>query len=101
MSEGRQRTYRFGDLRRAGLFGSLPLSFVAPLVVAVGFGWLAVAGAIPVPLVVPVIAPAGFVAFGRVRGRPLHAVLPALCRFGWRRVRGRNQLVPSGAAVDQ
>ena len=58
---------------------------------ALGGLWLAVAGYLPWPLAAPVVAVAGYVTVGRVHGRPLHAMLPALARFWWRRLRGRNR----------
>ena len=86
-----RRTFRFGDLRRSGLFGAMPFTLLIPLVLALGGLWLAVAGYLPWPLAAPVVAVAGYVTVGRVHGRPLHAMLPALARFWWRRLRGRNR----------
>ena len=94
MSEERsRRSFRFGELRRSGLFGSMPLTLLVPVGIVVGCGWAATAGIVPWPVVVPLIAGAGVVAVGRVHGRPLHTLLPALTRLWWRRLRGRNRWV--------
>jgi len=52
--------------------------------------WLAVSGFVLWLVAAPVLAGSLTLAFGRVRGRPLHAVLPAVLRWTWRRLRGRN-----------
>ena len=61
------------------------------MVVALGSMWLAVAGYLPWPLAAPIVAVGGYITVGRVHGRPLHAMLPALARFWWRRLRGRHR----------
>ena len=86
-----RRTFRFGDLRRSGLFGAMPFTLLIPMVLALGSMWLAVAGYLPWPLAAPIVAVGGYITVGRVHGRPLHAMLPALARFWWRRLRGRHR----------
>ncbi len=90
MEERKQRSYRFGELRRAGLFGSLPATLLVPAIAALAGGWAAAAGFMPWPAAVPVLTAGAALAVGRVRGQPLHAILPALARFGWRRLRHRH-----------
>ena len=85
------RRYRFGEPRRAGLFGTLAWTMLVPLIAALVAAWLAVAGFVPPPVAVPVVAAGLWLAFGRVRGRPAHAVLPAMAAFGWRRLRHRHR----------
>lgn len=85
------RSFRFGELRRAGLFGSMPVTLVVPVLVGLVVGWAGAAGYLAVPVAVPLVAAAVVVAVGRVHGRPLHALLPALVRFGWRRLRSRHR----------
>lgn len=84
------RSYRFGELRRSGLFGTLPTAMLIPLAVGLVTAWCAVAGFVPWLASGPLAAGSLSLAFGRVRGRPLHAVLPAVLRWGWRRLRSRN-----------
>jgi hypothetical protein len=84
------RSYRFGQLRRSGLFGSLPLTLLVPVAVALVAGWVTVAGLVPAPIGVVVVAAGLGVAFARVRGRPLHVVAPALIRWWWRRLGSRH-----------
>ena len=88
---GSRRTYRFGERRGAGLFGSLPATLLVPVGFGLMVGWLAVAGVLPWLLAGPVAVASVVVVFGRVRGRALHALLPALVRFGWMRLRGRHR----------
>lgn len=85
------RSYRFAELRRAGLFGSLPATMLVPLAAALVAGWLTVSGLLPIVLGVAVVAAGIAVAFGKVRGRPAHSILPAMLAFGWRRLRSRNR----------
>ena len=89
--EAKVRRYRYGEPRRAGLFGTLAWTMLVPLIAALGAAWLAVAGFVPPPLAVPVVAAGLWLALGRVRGRPAHAVLPAMAAFGWRRLRHRHR----------
>jgi hypothetical protein len=87
------RTYLFGEHRRAGLFGTLPWSFLLPIGAALLAAWTTVTGWLPAPVGV-IVAAAGVVAgFGRFRGQPLHALLPRLVGLGWRRLRGRHSWV--------
>ena len=89
--EAKVRRYRLGEPRRAGLFGTLAWTMLVPLIAALGAAWLAVAGFVPPPVAVPVVAAGLWLALGRVRGRPAHAVLPAMAAFGWRRLRHRHR----------
>lgn len=89
--EAKVRRYRFGEPRRAGLFGTLAWTMLAPLLTTLGAAWLAVTGMVPAPLAVPVVAGGLWLAFGRVRGRPAHAVVPAMAGFAWRRLRHRHR----------
>jgi hypothetical protein len=91
VGDGGRRSFRFGEIRRAGLFGSMPSTLLAALGVVLVVGWLAVAGFVPWLLAGPLAVAGLAVALGRVQGRPLHAVLPTLVRFGWRRLRGRHR----------
>lgn len=87
----RSRRYRFADLRRAGLFGTMPWTMVAAIAVGLLSAWAAVATTFPWIVAAPTIAVATWVAFGRLRGRPTHAVLPALLQFWVRRLRHRHR----------
>ena len=89
--ESKVRRYRYGEPRRAGLFGTLAWTMLVPLIVALAAAWLAVAGFVAPPFAVPVVAAGVWLALGRVRGRPAHAVLPAMLSFGWRRLRHRHR----------
>lgn len=86
-----RRSYRFDALRRAGLFGSLPLTMIVALGVGLGVGWATIAGIVPRPIGAPVVLVAAGLAFGKVRGRPAHLMVPAMMRFGWRKLRGRHR----------
>jgi hypothetical protein len=85
------RRFRFAERRLAGLFGTLGWSMVVPLAATSVVAWLAVSGLLPWPVAAPTITIGAAVALGRVHGRPLHAVLPALLAFGWRRLRLRHR----------
>lgn len=89
--ESRTRRFRFADLRRAGLFGTLAWTMVGALTLAIVAAWLGVAGFLPWPVAGPFIAVGLWFAFGRVRGRPAHHVLPAMISFGVRRFRHRDR----------
>lgn len=90
-SETRGRRYRFADLRRAGLFGTLAWTMVAALSVAIVAAWFAVAGIVAWPVAGPVIAIGAWFAFGRLHGRPAHQVVPAIASFSMRRLRHRHR----------
>jgi hypothetical protein len=86
-----ERRFRFAERRRAGLFGTLGWSMLIPLAATFTVAWLAVSGLVPLLAAAPVVAIGLALAFGRVHGRPLHAVLPSLLAFGWRRLRLRHR----------
>jgi hypothetical protein len=89
--EAKVRRYRYSEPRRAGLFGTLALSMLVPLTVALVAAWLAIAGLLVWPLAVPVVAGGGWLSFGRIRGRPAHEVLPAVVGFWWWWLRHRHR----------
>lgn len=90
-TESDTRGYRFADLRRVGLFGTLAWTMVTALSMAIVAAWFAVVGVVPWPLAGPVIAIGLWLAFGRLRGRPAHQVVPAIAAFAIRRVRHRHR----------
>ena len=93
------RRYRYGEPRRAGLFGTLAWTMLVPLIAALAAAWLAVAGFVPPPFAVPVVAAGVWLAFGRVRGRPAHAVLPAMAGVRVAPAAAPASLVPAGSVA--
>ncbi len=85
------RGYRFGERRRAGMFGTIPPSLAFVGTMALAAGWLAIAGYVPIPISVAVVAMCGWLWFGKIRERPAHEILPALAMWWWRRLRSRNR----------
>ena len=84
------RRYRFGQRRRAGLFGTLPPALVGVGLIGLAVAWLGVRGVLPAPVVIVVVGGCGWLGFGRLRGRPAHEILPAMLRWWWRRLRSRH-----------
>ena len=82
--------YRFSALRRSGLFGTIPPSLLVTLGVGVVGGWLGVLAQIPLPIALIPVGSAGVIGFGRLRGRPIHAVIPGLIGWWCRRLAGRH-----------
>jgi hypothetical protein len=84
------RRYRFAALQRTGLFGAVPPTLLVTLSVAVIGGWAAVLVGAPLVLVALPLVVGGLVGFGRVGGQPIHALVPHLASWAWRRLRRRQ-----------
>lgn len=85
------RDYRFGERRRAGLFGVLAPSMLIPLSIGLLAAWLGVTGLVPAAVGFTVAMVGAGLAFAKIRGRPAHELIPLLVRFGWRRLRSRHR----------
>lgn len=85
----RPRGYRFGERRRSGLFGSMPPALAGIAAVALAAAWLTISGYAPIEVGFAALAVCAWLWFGRLRGRPVHEILPALIL--WRSRRSRNQ----------
>ena len=85
------RGYRFGERRRAGMFGTIPPSLVGVGATALGAAWCAIAGYVPIPVAAVVMLVCGWLWFGTLQDRPAHEILPALAMWWWRRLRSRNR----------
>jgi hypothetical protein len=86
-----QRRYRFADLRRSGLFGSMPPTLLVTLGAGILVSWLTVLRGAPLPLALAPLALAAYVGFGRLGGRPVHEQVPPAVAWWWRKVRHRHR----------
>lgn len=82
------RSYRFSPLVRSGLFGSMPASQVIVLVVGGGLSFAGIMLRL-FPWALLPAAVAGVVAFKRVRGWPLHELIPL--KLAWIRRRSEHR----------
>lgn len=87
----RLRGYRFGERRRSGLFGAVPPTLAAVAAVGLLSMWLVVSGYVPFPVGAIAVTVCVWLWFGRLHGRPVHEMLPAVIGWWWRRLRSRNR----------